>query len=171
MTRTGEREITKKENVNGGAGYVLMEALLNEEERAEHCRIFSQVTIHPGCELGYHEHHGETETYYVLSGCATYIDNDKEYEIKVIGYAATDMNSGFQVKLPEELEKYFKNENGPHITVSIREVDGVKGKAYETGLLNFNRIKNPFIILGKLGYYIYEKGKIMDNSIFLQNIK
>ena len=65
-----------------GAGYVLMEALLNEEERAEHCRIFSQVTIHPGCELGYHEHHGETETYYVLSGSATYIDNDKEYEIK-----------------------------------------------------------------------------------------
>lgn len=82
MTKTGEREITKKENVNGGAGYVLMEALLNEEERAEHCRIFSQVTIHPGCELGYHEHHGETETYYVLSGSATYIDNDKEYEIK-----------------------------------------------------------------------------------------
>ena len=31
MTKTGEREITKKENVNGGAGYVLMEALLNEE--------------------------------------------------------------------------------------------------------------------------------------------
>ena len=82
MTKTGEREIAKKENVNGGAGYVLMEALLNEEERAEHCRIFSQVTIHPGCELGYHEHHGETETYYVLSGSATYIDNDKEYEIK-----------------------------------------------------------------------------------------
>ena len=24
---------------------------LNEEERAEHCRIFSQVTIHPGSEL------------------------------------------------------------------------------------------------------------------------
>ena len=59
-----------------------MEAILNEEERGEHCRIFSQVTIEPGCELGYHEHHGETETYYVLSGSATYMDNDKEYEIK-----------------------------------------------------------------------------------------
>ena len=51
----------------------------NEQSTAE---SFSQVTIHPGCELGYHEHHGETETYYVLSGSATYIDNDKEYEIK-----------------------------------------------------------------------------------------
>ena len=82
MTRAGERKIAKKEQVKGGAGHVLMEALLNEEERGEHCRIFSQVTIEPGCELGYHEHHGETETYYVLSGSATYMDNDKEYEIK-----------------------------------------------------------------------------------------
>ena len=57
MTRAGERKIAKKEQVNGGAGHVLMEALLNEEERGEHCRIFSQVTIEPGCELGYHEHH------------------------------------------------------------------------------------------------------------------
>ena len=72
MTRAGERKIAKKEQVNGGAGHVLMEALLNEEERGEHCRIFSQVTIEPGCELGY----------YVLSGSATYMDNDKEYEIK-----------------------------------------------------------------------------------------
>ena len=44
MTRAGERKIAKKEQVNGGAGHVLMEALLNEEERGEHCRIFSQVT-------------------------------------------------------------------------------------------------------------------------------
>ena len=40
MTRAGERKIAKKEQVNGGAGHVLMEALLNEEERGEHCRIF-----------------------------------------------------------------------------------------------------------------------------------
>ena len=32
MTRAGERKIAKKEQVNGGAGHVLMEALLNEEE-------------------------------------------------------------------------------------------------------------------------------------------
>jgi len=30
MTRAGERKIAKKEQVNGGAGHVLMEALLNE---------------------------------------------------------------------------------------------------------------------------------------------
>ena len=75
MTRAGERKIAKKEQVNGGAGHVLMEALLNEEERGEHCRIFSQVTIDPGCELGYHEHHGETEWFHILSGEGEFCDN------------------------------------------------------------------------------------------------
>ena len=91
---------------------------------------------------------------------------NKDYEVKIVGYAATDKNSGFQVELPKELKAYFKNENGPHITVSIGEVDGVKGKAYETGLLHFNEIKEPFMISGRLGYYMYGKGKIMDNTVF-----
>ena len=98
MTRAGERKIAKKEQVNGGAGHVLMEALLNEEERGEHCRIFSQVTIEPGCELGYHEHHGETETYYVLSGSATYMDNDKEYEIKTVDVTFCKDGDGHGIK-------------------------------------------------------------------------
>lgn len=91
---------------------------------------------------------------------------NKDYEVKIVGYAATNKNSGFQVELPEELKAYFKNENGPHITVSIGEVNGIKGKAYETGLLHFSEIKSPFMISGRFGYYINGKGKIMDNSIF-----
>ena len=94
MTKTGEREIAKKENVNGGAGYVLMEALLNEEERAEHCRIFSQVTIHPGCELGYHEHHGESETYYILQGQGEYNDNGTYRPVKAGDITFTPDNHG-----------------------------------------------------------------------------
>ena len=94
---------------------------------------------------------------------------NKDYEVKIVGYAATDKNSGFQVELPEELKAYFKNETGPHITVSIGEVDGIKGKAYETGLLHFSEIKSPFMISGRFGYYINGKGKIMDNSIFKEN--
>ena len=29
----------------------------------------------PGCSLGYHEHHNESETYYILSGKGIYSDN------------------------------------------------------------------------------------------------
>ncbi len=75
MTKAGERQIIKAEHVNDGAGYILKEALLNDEERGTHCKMFSRVTIPAGCELGYHEHHGETETYYILSGTGLYNDN------------------------------------------------------------------------------------------------
>ena len=82
MTRAGEREVVKAENVNGGAGYILKEGLINVEEMGEHCRMFSKVTLPPQCELGYHEHHGETETYYLLSGEGIYDDNGEKLEAK-----------------------------------------------------------------------------------------
>ncbi len=90
----------------------------------------------------------------------------KEFKIKIIGYASDGKNSGFQVELPEELKPYYKNQNGPHITVSLGEVNGVKGKAVDTGTLNFEPIEEPFEISSKMGYFVYGKGKIMDNSIF-----
>ena len=82
MTRDGEREIVRAEHVNGGEGYILKEALLKKEELGEHCRMFSLVTVPTGCELGCHEHHGETETYYILRGKGTYNDNGKEMDVK-----------------------------------------------------------------------------------------
>ena len=75
MTKAGEREVVTVERVNGGAGFIMKEALLLPEELGEHCKMFSRVTLKPGCELGHHEHHGETETYYILSGKGIYSDN------------------------------------------------------------------------------------------------
>ena len=78
MTKTSEREIVRVDHVNGGAGHILKEALLGKEELGEHCRMFARVTLPAGCELGYHEHHGETETYYILNGEGIYTDNGTE---------------------------------------------------------------------------------------------
>ena len=39
------------------------------------CGLYSEVTLEPGCSLGYHEHHNESETYYILSGKGIYSDN------------------------------------------------------------------------------------------------
>ena len=82
MTKASERETVKAEHVNGGAGFIMKEALITGEELGEHCKMFSRVTIKPGCELGHHEHHGETETYYVLSGSGMYDDNGKAVPIE-----------------------------------------------------------------------------------------
>ncbi len=55
MTKAGEREIVKVERANGGAGFIMKEGLLSPEELGEHCKMFSKVTLCPGCELGHHE--------------------------------------------------------------------------------------------------------------------
>lgn len=96
---------------------------------------------------------------------------DKEFVLKVVGYASDGKNSGFQVELPDELKEYYKNNNGPHITVSLGEVEGVKGKAVDTGTLDFKPIQEPIEIQGKLGYFVFGKGKVMDNSIFEEEKK
>ena len=82
MTKAGERAIEKAEHVGGGAGFILKEALLNKEELGEHSKMFSRVTVPAGCELGYHEHHGETETYYILEGEGMYDDNGKAVPVE-----------------------------------------------------------------------------------------
>ena len=90
----------------------------------------------------------------------------KEFKVKIIGYASDGKNSGFQVELPQELSTYYQNQNGPHITVSLGEINGVKGKAVDTGTLQFEPIEEQIEISSKLGYFVFGKGKIMDNSFF-----
>ncbi|RGT73216.1 cupin domain-containing protein [Ruminococcus sp. AF18-22] len=80
MTKAGERKIETVERVNGGAGFIMKEALLDAGQLGKHCKMFSRITVKPGCELGHHEHYEETETYYILSGTGMYEDDGKAYE-------------------------------------------------------------------------------------------
>ncbi|MGN8631748.1 cupin domain-containing protein [Blautia sp. HCP3S3_G3] len=68
-------ETQRVENMCGGNGHVLIRHILGEKELNGKCRLYAQVTLEPGCSLGYHEHHGESETYYILSGEGIYSDN------------------------------------------------------------------------------------------------
>ena len=68
MTKDGERNLVKVEHVNGGDGYIIREAMVTSEEVGEACRMYARIHLDPGCEVGYHEHHGETETYYLTKG-------------------------------------------------------------------------------------------------------
>ena len=72
------RKIVKKVNVFGGEGAILFEYLLDDEQLNNMCRLYAKVTLMPGSSLGFHEHQGESETYYILSGNGTYINTKKE---------------------------------------------------------------------------------------------
>ena len=58
------------------------EKLLEGERLSGKVTLFAKVTILPGDELPYHEHHGETEVYHILSGEGIYQDNNKTYPMQ-----------------------------------------------------------------------------------------
>lgn len=66
----------------GGKGTITIIHLLTPEELDGKCDMFAKVIIPPGCSIGVHEHHGNTETYHILSGKAIYTDNDSTSHIE-----------------------------------------------------------------------------------------
>lgn len=57
-----------------GKGELKLELIL-DKELGDKCGLYAKVTIPAGSELAFHEHHGEGESYFVLSGSAVYNDN------------------------------------------------------------------------------------------------
>ena len=70
------------ENMCGGEGHVIVKRILDAKELNGKCGLYAQVTIEPGCSLGYHEHHNESETYYIISGEGEYDDNGEIRTVK-----------------------------------------------------------------------------------------
>lgn len=61
---------------------LIIEHLINKEQVGGKIGLFAKVTILPNNKLDYHEHHGETETYYIVSGEGLYDDNGKVRSVK-----------------------------------------------------------------------------------------
>ena len=88
----------------------------------------------------------------------------KEVEVIIVEYGSDGLDSGFAVEIPEELNKFYKNKSVAHITVSLGEVNGIKGKAVDTGKWEFNKLDKILKIKGRIGYF--SSGVVFDNSIF-----
>ena len=61
------------------------EKLLEGERLSGKVTLFAKVTILPGDELPYHEHHGETETYHILSGMTTLCEDSSGHAVSCAG--------------------------------------------------------------------------------------
>ncbi len=72
---------TCRERARGGKGVSEMLALLNADEFCNKGTMFNHVTLKPGASVGYHEHKGDFEVYYLLKGQATYNDNGTDYRL------------------------------------------------------------------------------------------
>ncbi|MCI8631960.1 MAG: cupin domain-containing protein [Lachnospiraceae bacterium] len=70
------------EEAYGGKGNVVLKHLLDEKQLNGKCGLYAEVTIAPGCSLGYHEHHHESETYFIIKGQGNYNDNGSIRPVK-----------------------------------------------------------------------------------------
>ena len=71
-----EPRIEVRRHMRGGKGHVIMKHLLGREKSlTENAACGAEITLEPGCEIGYHQHLNESETYYIISGQGVYNDN------------------------------------------------------------------------------------------------
>jgi mannose-6-phosphate isomerase-like protein (cupin superfamily) len=82
IRRSDEIKERRVQNARGGDNEVIFYDWMKPEDAKGHGRLFSKLVIPPGASIGYHEHSGEFEAFYVISGEATIDDNGKQEVIK-----------------------------------------------------------------------------------------
>jgi quercetin dioxygenase-like cupin family protein len=66
-----------REHMRGGKGSAEMYHAIPKDPASETVRLFSQIVLAPCSSIGMHEHVGETEPYYILSGEGLFFVNDE----------------------------------------------------------------------------------------------
>ena len=67
-----------RENMRGGNGTVELTAFATPAELYDKGRLFANITLKPGCSIGYHVHEKDSELFYIMKGEALYNDNGVE---------------------------------------------------------------------------------------------
>lgn len=86
--------VKRVEHMCEGNGHVIIKEILEGEQLNGKCGLYAEVTLEPGCSLGYHEHHGESETYYIIQGQGEYNDNHVYRPVKAGDITFTPSGKG-----------------------------------------------------------------------------
>lgn len=69
-------QCTQVQNLRGGNGTLKIYHIQSPEQLKNAGRMYARIIFEPGSSVGWHQHVGETEPYYILKGTGTFIDND-----------------------------------------------------------------------------------------------
>ncbi len=98
IRRSAEKTVDVKK-MFGGEGQAELHRILNTpEEMYGKGRVFSHLHLAPGCEIGWHVHHGDGETYYILKGRGLYSDNGTPVELGPGDVSFVDDGEGHSLK-------------------------------------------------------------------------
>lgn len=98
IRRSEEKRVETKKMFNGEGEAVLQHILNGAPEMYDKGRVFSHLLLRPGCEVGWHIHHGDGETYYLLKGRGLYNDNGTEVEVGQGDVTFVDAEEGHALK-------------------------------------------------------------------------
>lgn len=79
ITRMNEHPVSVREKMRGGNGAAVLAGLIPELPVG--MRLFSTITLAPGASIGPHEHTGETELFYFVSGTGRVYDDGEYYDV------------------------------------------------------------------------------------------
>jgi len=95
IKRADERKVVYTEEEIGKCKCV---SFLNEDESFGAGNFFGVCTMVPGDKTKYHLHTTEYEVYHILSGEATYYQDDKEYDLKAGDTTLCPVGSSHSIK-------------------------------------------------------------------------
>ena len=82
IRKQNECNVEFREHMRDGKGTVeLTSFIAGPEELCGKGRLFSRITVKPGCSIGFHIHDNDSELFYIMKGTAEYNDNG---EIKTV---------------------------------------------------------------------------------------
>jgi len=82
IRKAAECKTEYRENMRGGSGTVEITNFASPEELNNKGRLFANITLKPGCGIGYHVHEADGELFYVMKGEALYNDNGTECSVR-----------------------------------------------------------------------------------------
>lgn len=74
MVRKAQVEVKKE--VRGGKGEVEFHHIVSAAELNGHGSMYAMCRLKPGSSIGWHQHVGNTEPYFILEGRGIFVDND-----------------------------------------------------------------------------------------------
>jgi len=90
-------EAVKMSESHGGEGDCLVRTLLTEEFSSSLSYI-REIILEPGASIGLHEHNGDEEIYYIISGTGTMIIDEEEQCVKTGDVTLTKSGSRHGLK-------------------------------------------------------------------------
>lgn len=96
-------EIVRVPNLRGGEGTVEIHHILTKDELMGHGSMYAHVVLPPHTSLGFHQHVGNTEPYYVIKGNGIFVDNDgSRTEIHPGDVCVIDVGQSHAIENPNE---------------------------------------------------------------------